>query len=1170
MKLIFSSVAALVALAVIPLPVLAQAALPEQATLAELRELRQWAVNQAELPEELRTQLIELHDAAIAALETADDNRSATIEFERDRLGIDEMVADLKKELDRPTSAPQPSAPDDATVGQAEDLLTRARSLLAANVAALREQQRLTDDRNAVRVGISQRLGALDLERELINRDLRAQIVSSVRLELKTAVRLNLLAKLERADSEIEMLRAQLALLADRSSLVPLMTDLAQRRVAKSEELVQLLTDKTYQLRLEKARMLLTRARDLSRQTAERLPQLAPTAIETEAMAETLWGEDGIVIASQKTVKDLAEMRNHQTQLHRIGELTQRKFEAYGHRGSIQRWWPDVPDDFPETATITNTLRFLDAEIPEVEHRLIIYEQQRARAYELRRETVRGLRDELGDGWTSELERQVQGLFSARQDILDRLIQHGGRYSNQLVEYRAVSGNFLNQVEGVERFLYSQILWSRSVPRPLIPRIRDIAAAFRWAMPSKHLDEISWNRAVPRGNLLLTLLVLMLVLALRRVLISQRQNLAVRVSDPVNDNLFLTVRATIASLLLAAPLPLALYFTGLLIGRAGHSPYWSASSTAFIELAIVAALFEAIRQIFAPRGLAENHFGWPTSATRPLFRGLLVTEAVGLPLLYVAIQLAFVGGRLNSPAELQLYNNSLGRLAFIAGSLVFGIAILSMLRPEKKSEPLITDMRVPWPSRFSGYAFPTAFLGAYPIVIFATIVPVMLAAFGYYITGLLLSHQMLRTLVLATIAMVGGGLIHRSQTIRRNRMLLDAENNDTPETQLREVETAEKQTRQLFRFSMMAVLVFGLFAIWSDALPLLQALKRVQLLPRVELLEPADDRAASLGAVEKPVKTASPQQIEEGNADTEPSTTPGIPGMPPSTTADTAADSSHPLTLWLLLEAMIALIITIILARNLPGVIEITLKRRTTLDAGARFAFSTLVKYTTTIVGSVVVFSLLGIGWGKVQWLAAALTFGLGFGLQEIVANFVSGLILLIERPVRVGDVVTIGNLMGKVSRIQIRATTITLWDRSEMIVPNKEFITTKLVNWTLSDSKRRIEIPLRVGYGADLEKVKSLLISAAEAHPLVLDDPAPQALLLTFGDDAINFELRFVVDFGNGIKAKDDVQMAIDQAFRENGVDFALPQLRLGLPDTDSTASATAHHEQRDKEDLG
>ena len=125
-----------------------------------------------------------------------------------------------------------------------------------------------------------------------------------------------------------------------------------------------------------------------------------------------------------------------------------------------------------------------------------------------------------------------------------------------------------------------------------------------------------------------------------------------------------------------------------------------------------------------------------------------------------------------------------------------------------------------------------------------------------------------------------------------------------------------------------------------------------------------------------------------------------------------------PMGISLAFGVIFATLITLVMVKNLPGVIEILLKRRTTLDGGARFAFSTLVRYSITIIGTIVVFGLLGITWGKVQWLAAALTFGLGFGLQEIVANFVSGLILLIERPVRVGDVVTIGTLMGKVSRI--------------------------------------------------------------------------------------------------------------------------------------------------------
>ena len=221
--------------------------------------------------------------------------------------------------------------------------------------------------------------------------------------------------------------------------------------------------------------------------------------------------------------------------------------------------------------------------------------------------------------------------------------------------------------------------------------------------------------------------------------------------------------------------------------------------------------------------------------------------------------------------------------------------------------------------------------------------------------------------------------------------------------------------------------------------------------------------------------------------------------------------------------------------------------RRTGLDPGARIALLTLVRYSIAMIGSVTVFSTLGISWSNVQWLAAALTFGLGFGLQEIVANFVSGIILLAERPVRVGDAVTIGNLSGLVSRIRIRSTTISLWDRSEMIVPNKEFITQKLVNWTLSDSRTRVDVPLRVAYGTDVEKVKRVLLEVARAHTPTFDEPAPKALLLEFGESCMQFELRVFVDYRFGrVRAKDELQVAIDKAFREAGIDFALPSYRV------------------------
>jgi len=1116
--------------------------------LEQVQKLRQETEQSTILAEDVRSRVLEFCDIATAVLETAADNRAAAAAFERDRAGVSRTERNLRADLERPERRPRLDLPAKATVTQAEDALARERARLAADRSALRNTERIAEDTAKSRTDISQRLGELDLELELLGEELRAQADSTARSELKAAANLRILARREATLSEVEMLRARLSLLADRSILIPMEIDLAQRRVSYRDELVIMLAEATHELRVEQAQTWLGRIREQSRQISKEVPSLAPLATETEEFAETVWAPDGVITRLEATVKALAVSRGHQTQLNRIAELTSRKFEAYGHRGSITRWWPKIPRDFPEPGAIASTIQHLEEEIPEVEHRLITYEQQRSAAHDLARKTMLDLEMELGEALDPELAQRVRELLASRQDLLDLLIQQFGRYSNELVEYRTVSGNFLIQLEDVERFLFSHILWSRSVPKPIIPRLRNMAGALGWLTSFENLRSASVVGFVFRGSGLLAALLLIFIVLFRQPMLRRLREIAERISDPERDGLRFTAWALALTGLLAAPLPIALYIAGSVLERIGDSTYFFSSAAAMSKVAVAAALFELIRQIFAPHGLAEAHFGWPAHATRPLHRGLLLTEALGLPLLYVALHLAFAGIRLNSPAQLQLYNNSLGRVAFIAALAVFGLSILTILRPEKKLEPSDQDVRVPWPRRFSEYAFPSAFLGAYPLVIFATVVPALLALFGFYITGLLLAYQMLRTLLLALVVMVGGGLVHRWRIVNRNRDVLESEEEIDEEKQEREFEAAEKQARHLLRFAIVAVLSIGLYAIWSDALPMLQMLKRVQILPRIELLEPVDDAAAAL-ATATVIGGAPPAAAATAETSAAP---PGLP-IPGTGSADMPSDGSQtpespPLTLWLLLEAMLAGLVTLVLVRNLPGVIEITLKRRTTLDGGARFAFSTLVRYSITIIGTIAVFGLLGVTWGKVQWLAAALTFGLGFGLQEIVANFVSGLILLVERPVRVGDVVTIGTLMGKVTRIQIRATTITLWDRSEMIVPNKEFITTKLVNWTLSDSKRRIEIPVRIAYGADLDQVKKLLVEAAEQHPAVLEDPVPHALLLGFGDDAINFELRFVVDFGQGLATKDQVQMSISRTFGEQGIDFALPKSEVRL----------------------
>jgi potassium efflux system protein len=181
--------------------------------------------------------------------------------------------------------------------------------------------------------------------------------------------------------------------------------------------------------------------------------------------------------------------------------------------------------------------------------------------------------------------------------------------------------------------------------------------------------------------------------------------------------------------------------------------------------------------------------------------------------------------------------------------------------------------------------------------------------------------------------------------------------------------------------------------------------------------------------------------------------------------------------------------------------------------------------------------------------LIAALGVGLGFGLQEIVANFISGLIILFERPYRVGDVVTVGDIMGVISRIQIRATTITDWDRRELIVPNKDFITGRLINWTLSDAITRIRVPVGIAYGSDTGLAEKLLLKVASENPKVRKDPPPLALFQGFGDNSLNFDLRvFVSELGDRLPVLHELHMAIDREFRKAGIAIAFPQRDVHL----------------------
>jgi len=241
-----------------------------------------------------------------------------------------------------------------------------------------------------------------------------------------------------------------------------------------------------------------------------------------------------------------------------------------------------------------------------------------------------------------------------------------------------------------------------------------------------------------------------------------------------------------------------------------------------------------------------------------------------------------------------------------------------------------------------------------------------------------------------------------------------------------------------------------------------------------------------------------------------------------------------------LVLSLFVLIAASVAASNLPAMLELLVLQRLHMQAGERHAISTLTRYIIVILGIVLAFSAIGIGWGKVQWLLAAISVGLGFGLQEVFANFVSGLILLFEQPMRVGDIVTVGTTTGKVTRIRIRATTIQDWDRKELIVPNRQFVTSEFVNWTLSDAIVRWVLPASIAVGSDTQLALRLLEEIAAESRWVLKDPRPEGLFVGFGDNNLRLELRLFVDMNTlDYRWMSDLNEAIARRFRDAGIEM-------------------------------
>ena len=664
--------------------------------------------------------------------------------------------------------------------------------------------------------------------------------------------------------------------------------------------------------------------------------------------------------------------------------------------------------------------------------------------------------------------------------------------------------------------LDGQLLWIGSAP-PIGPQwVRDVARGARWVgdphgwlgVARVLIDRVA-QTAVSSSlvTILLGWLVLMRVRLRRRFLV-----LAEPVGKYATDQFQYTARALVITLLMALPLPVALGAAGALLVSQNGDLFAAAVGDGLLASGAVALLLDFFRIMCRNNGLADKHFQWNQRARRTLFNNLHW-------LLMVEVPAAFVTAACDSGGA-EVLRQGLGRLAFLVGSVGLTIFVARVGRP---GSGVFAEMMSP-----DGWAWRLRRIW-YGLLVLLPATLSLAAAMGYYYTATVVLSRFFSSGVIILAGIVCYSLLTRWLLVTRRRLAIQQARKrlaelrearlrkgvgDTPATATGEavpeielpgvdIAAASTQTLALLRTLVAAGVLVALWAVWKDVLPALAVLERVQL------------------------------------------TRPTLDGE--------GAVLVEPVTLWSLLLGGFALVLTIVAARNLPAMLELAVLQRFPLDAGVRYAASTLTRYVVIAIGIVTASNLLGIEWARAQWIIAALGVGLGFGLQEIVANFVSGLIILFERPVRVGDTVTVGDVSGTVSRLQIRATTITDFDNKEVLVPNKSFITDRVVNWTLSNPTTRLLIPIGIAYGSDVPQAQRVIADAVRACPTVLQDPAPSVLFVSFGDSSLNLEVRaFVGELSKRLPTVNELHLTIDAALRHAGIEIPFPQRDLHLRSSD------------------
>ncbi len=989
----------------------------------QLNDAIKAAEESSQLEKSVKEKLIELYKSTIEQQKKVLSHNDATTAFIRSREQAPEkfkaIIEEIQRQDNKDVSALLPLPVDASTEEIKQLLLTTKSTLSTAHNRLSRLDQQLKSQQQRPEA-IRRQLETVAQRLQDVRNEMQSPTPADQLPLLTEARRWNLAARSAALNSEIEMLNQESLTHVARLELLKAQRAQTENSFKQLNASISQLEEKLIERRQSDVEQAREKADTEIEESAGKHPLIRELAEKNAALGKEL----------EQITQDLKSMILEKDQTiaiaQKIDEDFRRSREKLNIAGLSQVFGQVLLD---RRRNLPDTKPFYKKE--KTRHRLManaglrqignIEERQKLQDVDL---YISQLTAEFPQQAPESIHADLVKLASSRRDLLTKAIALDSVYLQTLEEADSAYRQTLESVENYEQFLAKHLLWVRNAPLPTLKNIPLTVKRFSWLLnPSLWFEALhallssATDSPVFGMGLMLFIILRWNAARLRSIIETSGKP----VGKPMEDPFFYTFKALIASLLIALPWPLLMAVSGWQMGLSAEATAFSkAVSSGLLETALVFFYLRSFYIICMPGGLAAAHFQWPTSSVQLLrkeFNRFMVSFTPTLFITFTTFDYS----------DLSM-EQGLGRISIMLALALLGVFFYRLFGSNSAVQQL--------QHRFPDFLFVNKRPLWTSLLLLIPIALITLTILGYIYTAGVLTYNLLQTMWFALALVVVQQLAIRWLVLSHRRLAFKAllkhhkeEDGDEPLEPEAEKEfdlsRLTQQSRKLIDVALIFAAISGLWFIWSEVLPALTVFDEITLWRYTDVIDGREQYVA--------------------------------------------------VTLGSIFQTIILIIATIVAARNIPALLKIILRQSFGVAPGNRYAIATLTKYVIASIGAIIVFSNLGINWSKLQWLVAALGVGIGFGLQEIIANFICGIIILFERPIRVGDFVTVGESgsdasTGTVTRIRIRATTLLTRDRQELLVPNKEFITGRLLNWSLTDETVRIILPVGIAYGSDVK----------------------------------------------------------------------------------------------------